>query len=110
MNHQELLSTQEAEDFLNSLSPPPSNDTPSISETPNTSKLIQKNQDIINAADTLIYTRIHSKDSSLKLAEVIQAKSEAFRQIRILEWQEDTQLDLKKLIPTQIQIQIINNN
>jgi len=67
---------------------------------------INKNQAIIDAANKLIKTRIEY-DDDLRLSDVISAKSEAFKQIRILEGNNDD-FDTSKLIPAVINIQINN--
>lgn len=100
------------EDFIHSLQSK-TTDTPKSPTTDLSAHIsheereIQKNQAIIDASNQLITERIKYNDDSLRLTDVISAKAEAFKQIRMLQGKDDNKQD--QLIPSQINIQIINN-
>ena len=67
---------------------------------------IQKNENIIEVANDLIKERLSNDIWALKLTDIVSAKDNAFKQLRVLQWKDTESL---QLIPTQINIQIINN-
>lgn len=105
----EELNDEEAQEFINSLSiTPPLEEITSLDEDLSSDDLsIRKNKEIIKKADNLLLNRLENEDISLGVKDIIAMKSEAFKQIQTLEWWSDI-LDTWKLIPTNINIQIIN--
>lgn len=99
------LAELEAAQFLDSLTQPPSLDD-SLDQG-REKKIIKRNNQIIDEVDEFMLERIRNKDPSLKGAELNSYKAEAFRQNQVLTG-GDT-VDSTKLIPTNINIQIINN-
>ncbi len=68
---------------------------------------VRQNERIIKASDTLILSRLEAEDWSLRVTDIIAAKSEAFKQnIKLLGLDES---ENKSLIPSVINISIINN-
>lgn len=82
--------------------------------TPQTSSLtwaseeayIKRNEEIIRLADDAILERLEYNDGSLRIQDIISAKSEAFKENQRILWVWEEE---KQLIPSQINIQIINN-
>ena len=68
---------------------------------------IFNNNLLIRGIDDLLIDRLESKDGSLKWSELNAIKAEAFRQNRIMKWED--MVDMTRVIPTNINIQIINN-
>lgn len=104
MDNQELLTEQEAQAFMDSLT---------ISHTPEISshiwkyseeEMISKNKKIIRKVDAAIDDRVN--DIWVWVKDLIAIKAEAFRQIRALEGKDD--IEVKWLIPTNITINIAN--
>ena len=100
---EKALAELEAEQFLASLSQPPG-----LEEiTDKDWQTIRKNEQIINAVDVCLIERLESKDTSFKGSELSAIRAEAFRQNQALKGRDT--VDMTKLIPTNINIQIINN-
>lgn len=95
----------EAQEYLDSLTTPA---TSSLIRTPiDDDYILSQNARIIRAADEFLLERLENGDSSLRTTDVISAKDMAFKQnAKIMGLGED---DNKQLIPSQINIQIINN-
>jgi len=66
----------------------------------------RKNEKIINFADTVLLDRLEGGDISLSVKDLIQVKDVAFKQNRIIQGKDIWDLPL---IPSTINIQIINN-
>jgi len=66
------------------------------------------NEQIIKEASDLLLERLQNGDTSLSIKDIIAAKEAAFKQNQAIDWLDDS-LDTRKLIPTQINIQVINN-
>jgi len=81
-------------------------DSLSIDDFQSEDYTIRQNERIIKAADNLVLERMENKDGSLRLGEVIQAKDVAFKHNQKIQWIGD---EWPQLIPSQINIQIINN-
>ncbi len=71
--------------------------------------MIRDNEDIINKSNKILLDRLNNDDESLSIKDIIQAKSEAFKNNQVIKWLESDSIDTKKLIPTTINIQINNN-
>lgn len=70
-------------------------------------KIIRKNEDIIRECDNLLLDRLRNGDSSLRVSDINQVKGEAFKENQQLRGLDNSNINL---IPTQINVQIINNN
>ena len=109
MNNEEL----EAQRFLDSLEPQVNwlsqnkNSAPVI-YIDEDDKMQRQNQNIIDEANDMMLERLKHNDSSLRIQDINAMKSEAFKQNQQLQWNSE-EYDQSKLIPTQINIQIINN-
>ena len=90
----------EAEAFLNSLSVPEKK--LSLSDE----YIIWKNSEIIKHVDKQLIERLEWWDMSLSPKDMLAMKAEAFKQNRVIKWFDDGNL---QLIPSNINIQIINN-
>ena len=67
------------------------------------------NQSIINEANDMLLDRLKHKDSSLRISDIVNMKAEAFKQNQALQGRGEDVVDVKKLIPSVINIQINNN-
>ena len=67
---------------------------------------IRHNNRIIKASDDILLDRLECNDTSLRFTDIVSAKDYAFKQNRIMEWKDDSDIPL---IPSTINIQIINN-
>lgn len=100
-----LPTEEEAQQYLQNLSK--TEDSLSIWEfSSEEERTLKQNKNIIKHADTLLIDRIKSQDWSLRLTDVISAKDSAFKQNRLIEGKND---GWPQLIPSVINIQIINN-
>lgn len=104
---------QEAQDFLTSLSTPKT--TEIISEEVSehwlkgrAKKAFEDNEKIIAKSNSLLIDKLDEWDE-LSIKDVIQMKSEAFKNNQSLLGKDEDSIDTKKLIPSTINIQIINN-
>ena len=82
-------------------------ETSSLTWTSNEEDQLKRNNKIMQLADQTILERLEYWDGSLRVQDIISAKSEAFKQNQKILWLD--QDDNKQLIPSTIQIQIINN-
>lgn len=104
---------QEAELFLKSLEPTPQIKNPpttNLSTEETDSKALRSNQRIIDGANKILMDRLDSQDSSLQVKDIVSMKSDAFKQNQVIKWMDPDELDYKKIIPSVINIQVINNN
>ena len=72
--------------------------------------MIRTNQAIIDASNRIQLERLEAGDSSLRSQDLVGMKADAFKQNEILKWHWEEVQDMRKLIPSTINIQIINNN
>ena len=101
------MTEQEAELFLSSLEAAEKTDPPSIYIDDDT-RMIKQNQEIIDTGKEMMLERFKHNDSSLRVQDINAITSEAFKQNQQLQGNSED-YDSSKLIPTQINIQIINN-
>ena len=97
---------KEAEAYLDSLTPTTTTST-DLSTKVDDNYILEQNNRIIQAADNFLLERLENGDASLRTNDVISAKDTAFKQNSKILWISDG--DEKQLIPSQINIQIINN-
>lgn len=73
-------------------------------------RMLRENQRIIDKSNRILIDRLECDDASLSIKDIIQMKSEAFKNNQSIKglWEDNT--DYSKLIPTNINIQVINNN
>lgn len=71
-------------------------------------RMLVKNQGIIDSANELLLDRLENGDGSLRVSDIVNMKTEAFKQNQSLQGVDDV-VDSTKLIPSVINIQIINN-
>lgn len=73
-------------------------------------RMLFENQRIIDKSNRILIDRLECDDASLSIKDIIQMKSEAFKNNQSIKglWEDNT--DYSKLIPTNINIQVINNN
>jgi hypothetical protein len=95
---------EEIEDYFNTL---PTKSTSIIIDQD--SKMIKENQTIIDQANKLLIERLRYGDDSLRPQDIASMKSDAFKQNQTLKGLGEDEIDVRKLIPTTINIQIINN-
>lgn len=69
--------------------------------------MLDKNQKIIEIADDCLFERLRNNDSTIKSSDLINLKETAFKQIRSIKGIDDW--ENKNLIPSVINIQVINN-
>ena len=101
------MNEEKIEDYFNTLPEPVTKPTLYIDED---SKMMEDNQSIIDQANKLLLERLRYGDDSLRPQDIISMKSEAFKENRMLKGGEEEEIDVRKLIPSTINIQIINNN
>lgn len=100
-----MTEEEKALQYLNSLKWPET----SLTKTDDDETIIRRNIKLINAADRILIDRLEAEDASLRVQDIISIKDWAFRHNQILKnWDEDN-VDYRKLIPSVINIQIINN-
>ena len=108
------MNEQEAQAFLATLEEPPMELDPNSSSstdliyTSEEDKLQKQNDKIIDEANDLMLERLKHRDSSLRIQDINSMKAEAFKQNQQLQGNSDD-YDKSKIIPTQINIQIVNN-
>ena len=100
----DLITEQQAEEYLNSLSQTSTAQDLSI---PNELFTIQQNEKIIKLADSNLIERLEHMDWSLKVSDIVSAKDAAFRHNLKLLWLDEDKD--KQLIPANITINIVNN-
>ncbi len=109
------MSTQEeqaAAAYLESFKNPPSTRL-SLHNRDNKKKdeeLIRDNDLIISSSSKILRERLSAGDGSLQAKEIIQMRSDAFKQNQALLGRWDSIIDPRKLIPSVINIQVINNH
>lgn len=102
---------EEAELFLQSLEQNQNPTTTSLyTDEDYEEDMIKKNQSIIDFANEILIDRLSNGDGSLQVKDLVSLKMESFKQNQILKGRGENTQDFSKLIPTQINIQIINNN
>lgn len=101
------LEEEEAEKFLLSLEKN-SLTTSLYTEEDVEKEMIEKNQSIIDYANEILIDRLSNGDSSLRVADLVSIKTEAFKQNQVLKGRDENVIDKSKLIPTNIYIQINN--
>lgn len=105
---------QEAQDFLNSLSSTPKTEViipDEISEhwlKGKAKKTFEENERIITKSNKLLIDKLEEWDE-VSIKDIIQMKAEAFKNNQSLLGKDDEAVDTRKLIPSTINIQIINN-
>jgi len=103
---EQTMDEQEALLYMESLETPPK----VIPEWYSEKIMLSKNEKIIKESNDILIERLEMWDESLSIKDIISMKSEAFKNNQSLLGREEDSLDHKKLIPTTINIQVINNN
>ena len=94
------------EDYFNMLPDQVKPQTPPTLIIDEDTQMIESNQSIIDQANKLLLERLRYGDDSLRLQDIVSMKTEAFKQNQTLKWFGE---DAPDLIPSIINIQIINN-
>lgn len=107
-----MTEEQSLQEFFNqqSLTTPETSSLTWVSEANSSiseDEYLRRNEKIISLADDAILERLEYNDGSLRIQDIISAKSEAFKQNSKILWLDKE--DDRQLIPSQINIQIINN-
>jgi len=107
------MTDEEAKNFLNSLTPTEIKTTPDLSLhnwdfSTEEEVSLNYNRKIIRGADKILLDRLDNSDWSLALKDIVQMKSEAFRQNQSILGKTEVEVDHRKLIPAIINIQINN--
>ena len=94
------------EDYFNMLPDQVKPQTPPTLIIDEDTQMIESNQSIIDQANKLLLERLRYGDDSLRAQDIVSMKAEAFKQYQTLKWFGE---DAPDLIPSIINIQIINN-
>lgn len=106
----EITTEQEAQHFLDSFSQKRPDETSlSINGDRSDEIMIRRNQKIIDWSNKLLQERLDASDWSLQVKDIIQMRSDSFKQNQSLKGRGEDVVDTRKLIPSVINIQIINN-
>ena len=103
MTEQEIIHEKEALAYLESLQTP---DTSLSIDEFSEEFTLSQNDKIIKEADRLLLERLENSDGSLRITDIVSAKDSAFKLNRAILGKWD---DWPQLIPSIINIQIINN-
>jgi len=95
---------QEAEAFINSFQE--TETTPETDLSIWEDYTLRQNEKIIKFADQRLLERLEYADGSLRISDIVSAKESAFKQNQKIMWLWD---EWPQLIPSTINIQIINN-
>jgi hypothetical protein len=101
----------EAQEFLNSLELPPEKKSTENSlpiSGFSDKEMLKDNEEIIKKSNALLLDKL-DEGEDLAIKDIISMKSEAFKNNRSILGEDEDTVDVKKLIPTNINIQIINN-